>query len=175
VPDDTRFHIRDAVYIGHANRIGHGVDIAHENNPEDIMRYMKQHGIAVEINLSSNAALLNIKGKQHPLNYYLAHQVPVVLSTDDEGILRTDLTSQYVEAVFVHGLDYLTIKQINRNALTYSFLAGKSLWIDPSRANAVSECADLNSNACLQFVKKNEKARLQRQLEIELSRFEERY
>ena len=175
MPKDTRFHIHDAVSTGHANRIGHGVDIAHENNPEEIMRVMKAHQIAVEINLTSNAVLLNIKGKRHPLNYYLEHQVPVVLSTDDEGLLRTDLTSQYVAAVLEHGLNYSTIKQINRNALTYSFLPGKSLWRDPSRADPVSECVNLNSNSCLQWVKQNKKAKLQRQLEIELGRFERRY
>ena len=175
IPKDTRFHIHDAVYMAHANRIGHGVDIAHENNPEETMSFMKEHDIAVEINLTSNEVLLNIKGRQHPLNYYLEHQVPVVLSTDDEGLLRTDLTSQYVEAVLEHGLDYPTIKQINRNALTYSFLPGKSLWTDPSSFNRVSQCTDLTSNACLQFVKQNEKAQVQRQLEIELHQFESEF
>ena len=175
MPKDTRFHIRDAIYTGHASRIGHGVDIAHEQNPEAIMRYMKQQGIAVEINLVSNATILKVKGKQHPLNYYLKNQVPVVLSTDDEGILRTDLTSQYVLAVLEHGLDYLTIKQINRNALTYSFLSGNSLWKESPSMSRVAQCVDLNSRACHQFVKTNEKARVQRQLEMALSQFEARY
>jgi hypothetical protein len=31
--------------------------------------------------------------------YYRAHGVPVVLSTDDEGVLRTDMTNEYVRAV----------------------------------------------------------------------------
>lgn len=175
MPKDMRFHIRDAVSIGQANRIGHGVSIAYENNPEKTMRFMKEHHIAVEINLISNATLLKVKGKQHPLNYYLKHQVPVVLSTDDEGLLRTDLTSQYVEAVLKHGLNYQTIKQINRNALSYSFLPGKSIWVDPNNVSRVSECADLTSHACLQFVKTSEKARVQRQLEMKLSQFERKY
>ena len=175
MPKDTRFHIRNAVYVGHAKRIGHGVDIAHEINPEGLLRTMKKQDVAVEINLTSNATLLNIKGKQHPLNYYLEHQVPVVLSTDDEGILRTDLTSQYVTAVFEHGLDYSTIKQINRNALSYSFLSGKSLWRHLNSMNLVPACLSLTSHACLKFVNQHEKAKLQRQLEIELGRFEKRF
>lgn len=175
VPKDLRFHIRDAVHVGQAQRIGHGVSIAYENNPEETLRFMQKHHIAVEINLISNAMILNIKGKQHPLNYYLAHHVPVVLSTDDEGLLRTDLTSQYAQAVLEHGLDYSAIKQINRNALTYSFMPGKSLWRDPEAGIFIEQCKDLTSQNCLQFVKKNEKAKVQRQLEMELSRFEAQY
>ena len=171
-PKHLRYHIDDAIETGHAQRIGHGVDLPFEDNALQIMRTMKSQGIAVEVNLVSNAALLKVKGKQHPLNEYLKYGVPVVLSSDDEGILRTDLTSQYVEAVLHHGLDYPAIKTMNRNSLTYSFLPGKSLWADPVAAIRVPECTDLNSIACDTFVKKSEKAKLQRVLELDLLRFE---
>lgn len=121
-PEALRFHIQAAIQQGHARRIGHGVDIAYENNAEAILQMMRVQGIPVEVNLTSNAAILGVAGKQHPLNYYIAHQVPVVLSTDDEGILRTDLTTQYVAAVMQHHLSYANIKVINRNALVFSFL-----------------------------------------------------
>ena len=171
-PNALRFHIHDALYMGHALRIGHGVDIAHEDNAQNTLDYMHKHGIAVEINLISNAMILGVKGKQHPLNYYLAHQVPVVLSTDDEGIFRTDLTSQYVEAVVAHGLNYPAIKQINRNALTYSFLPGKSIWADPNTAVRVAACQSLLSQRCMKFIGNNPKAKVQRQLETQLKQFE---
>ncbi|KTD48510.1 adenosine deaminase [Legionella rubrilucens] len=175
VPADTRFHIRDAMLVGNASRIGHGVDIAHEDNPEEIMRLLKEKNMAVEINLISNKAILAIAGKQHPLNYYLKHQVPVVLSTDDEGILRTDLTAQYVEAVLHHQLDYPALKQINRNALTFSFLPGESLWSKSQPGVSVPQCKDLNSASCLKFIQGSKKAQLQRQLELQLAAFEKRY
>lgn len=175
VPANTRFHIRDAILVGHAKRIGHGVDIAHEENPDEIMRLLREKNMAVEINLISNKAILSIAGKQHPLNYYLKHQVPVVLSTDDEGILRTDLTAQYVEAAFNHQLDYPTLKQINRNALTFSFLPGGSLWSKTHPGITVAACKDLNSSSCLKFVQGSNKAQLQRQLELQLAAFEKQY
>jgi adenosine deaminase len=172
VPANLNFHIRDALLVGQAQRIGHGVSIAYEKDVEKTVQHMAEKGIAVEVNLTSNRLLLGVKGPQHPLHYYLNHQVPVVLSTDDEGLLRTDLTRQYVAAVLEQGLDYPTIKQINRNALTYAFLSGKSLWANAASAHVVPECLDLNSTTCLQFIAHSEKARLQRQLEIKLAQFE---
>lgn len=174
-PADLRFHIGEALNIGHAKRIGHGVAIAYENNAEKILKKMAGEQIAVEINLTSNKEILNIEGKTHPLRYYLDHKVPVVLSTDDEGILRTDLTREYVKAVYEHGIDYPTLKQINRNALTYSFLPGKSLWNDPITAKKVDACQEMNSDLCLSFIKNNEKAKLQWQLENKLAQFEKEF
>ena len=171
-PAELRFHIHDAIHKGQAQRIGHGVDIAHEDGAENLLKHMAKVPIPVEINLTSNRDILRIFGKDHPLNYYLKHHVPVVLSTDDEGIFRTDLSREYVAAVRDHDLDYPAIKAINRNALTYSFLPGKSLWADSSKHIAVEECTHIDSGACLQFIKDNEKARLQWQLEKQLTVFE---
>lgn len=121
-PEDLRFHIRDAVMVGHAERIGHGVDIAYEDNAEALLQKMAQEHIAVEVNLTSNDWLVNTKGSTHALHYYLDHHVPVVLSTDDEGILRTDLTREYVRAAMEQHLEYSQLKAITRNAIIYSFL-----------------------------------------------------
>jgi adenosine deaminase len=175
VPAELGYHINDALFTGHAQRIGHGVDIAYENNAESTLEYMAKNHLPVEVNLISNLKILNISGRNHPLNYYLSHHVPVVLSTDDEGVLRTDLTSQYVEAVISHGLDYQALKQINRNALTYAFLPGKSLWIDANKAEPVLECLDLKSKACNKFIKNNTKANIQWQLEQKIIYFENKY
>lgn len=175
VPDELRFHIHDAIATGKAERIGHGVDIAFEDDAEKLLQDMAKNKIAVEINLISNKTILNIYGQKHPLNNYLAHKVPVVLSTDDEGVLRTDLTWQYVEAALAHGLDYQTLKQINRNAITYSFLLGESLWANAEKAVPVNACKNLNSKPCLEFVKRSEKAQLQRLLENKLASFENAY
>jgi adenosine deaminase len=144
-PDDLRFHIYDAVTVGHAERIGHGVDIAYEDNAEALTKMMAQKKIAVEVNLTSNDWLVHAKGAEHALHYYLDHQVPVVLSTDDEGILRTDLTREYVRAVMEQHLDYQQLKIITRNAITYSFLPA------------------------------DEKVRLQKQLDEKLQQFEATY
>ncbi|MFI4918644.1 MAG: adenosine deaminase [Legionellales bacterium] len=172
---ELTYHIHDALLTGQALRIGHGVDITHERDAQATLKYMREHQIPVEINLISNLKILNIAGSGHPLNYYLAHQVPVVLSTDDEGILRTDLTQQYVEAVLAHGLNYPALKLINRNTLTYAFLPGKSIWSNAHKATLVPACNHLNSQTCHQFIQHNEKAKLQWQLESALSDFERRF
>ena len=172
LPAELNTHIHDAIYIGRAERIGHGVSIAYENGAEHLLNYMAKTPIPVEINLTSNREILQVAGKSHPLNYYLAHHVPVVFSTDDEGVLRTDLSREYVEAVINQGLDYKTIKAINQNALTYSFLPGKSLWSNPSKHIPVSECQQMGSFTCQQFIKENQKAKLQWELEKNLDAFE---
>ncbi len=174
-PEQLLFHIHDAVFTGKAERIGHGVDITHENNRAALIKYMSEKPVAVEINLTSNRELLTIYGKQHPLCFYLKHHIPIVLSTDDEGILRTDLTHQYVDAVMTYKLDYPTIKAINRNALTYSFLPGDSLWSDAANQIYVPACRNIFGATCLKFIKKNMKAALQWELEKKLKEFENEY
>jgi adenosine deaminase len=174
-PEDLRYHIHDAIFTGHAQRIGHGVSIAYEDNAEKTVNHMAQQHIPVEINLTSNRFILNVSGAAHPLQYYLAHQVPVVLSTDDEGVLRTDLTREYVAAVIDQGLDYPALKQISRNALTYAFLPGESIWQHAEKAELVPQCQKLNNPSCLTFIAKSEKAQSQWQLELALQRFESAY
>ena len=175
VPEELGYHIHDAIFTGHAQRIGHGAAIAYENNANETLQYMADNHLPVEINLISNKEILNMSGRNHPVNYYLSHHVPVVLSTDDEGVLRTDLTRQYVEAVVGQGMDYQLIKQINRNALTYAFVPGKSIWANPESAELVEECRDLNSKLCRDFININEKSKLQWNLEHKLISFEKNY
>jgi adenosine deaminase len=121
-PRDLTFHIREAVEIARASRIGHGVDIAYEEGAAELLARMARDGVAVEINLTSNDVILGVKAKDHPLPLYLAAGVPVTLSSDDLGVSRADLTQEYVRAVDEHGLTYSQLKQISRNTLAYSFL-----------------------------------------------------
>lgn len=173
---DLHFHIHDAVMIGKAERIGHGIDIAYEKKYPHLLRLMAEKEIPVEINLTSNEKILNISKTQHPLiNYYLAHHVPIVLSTDDEGILGTTLTQEYTNAITIYGLNYEMIKAANRNTLTYSFLPGKSLWENNRAFIPISACKKLQSKTCLNFLKSSEKAQLQWLLETRLQAFEDQF
>lgn len=171
-PADATYHIRMAVLTAKADRIGHGVGIGRETKAHDTLEYMRQHAIPVEINLSSNKAILGISGSAHPLNWYLKNHIPVVLSTDDEGILRTTLTEQFVLAVLDHQLDYTQIKAINRNVLHYAFLPGKSIWLNPSEGQLIQACAILSSPDCQNLASHSAKARLQLELEAALNDFE---
>lgn len=170
-PQDLRDHIAQAVDAG-AQRIGHGTGIAFEDKAEATMARMAQAGIAVEINLTSNAVILGVKGADHPLNLYREHGVPVVLSTDDQGVLRTDMTNEYVRAVHEQGLDYAALKTVARAGLHYAFLQGASLWADPTRLVPVPSCVDLATPACGKYLASNEKARLEVDLEQRFAQFE---
>lgn len=176
-PEGLRFHIRDAVEVAHAERIGHGVDVAYENNSEQLLNEMAEKHAMVEINLTSNEQILGVKGKNHPLPLYLRYHVPVALSTDDEGVLRSNMTEQYQQAVLSYQLTYPVLKDMVRNSITYSFLPGKSLWENFDYKKMTSACIkDVGtktlSNNCKKFLDANEKAGLQWELEKRFEKFE---
>lgn len=127
-PEDLTWHINDAVYVGSAQRIGHGVDLPYERNNDSLLRYMSRHKIAVEINLVSNQFILKVQDDRHPVMLYAGHKVPIVISTDDAGILRTNLTAQFVTlAKRYRSLHYADIKQFIRNSIQYSFIKDPAL------------------------------------------------
>jgi len=122
-PEDLTWHINDAIYVAGANRIGHGVDIAYEANSYDLLRYMAKNNIPIEINLTSNEFILKVKENRHPFTLYKEFNVPIVISTDDAGILRTNMTEQYVLiAKRYPDVSYATIKQYVYNSINYSFI-----------------------------------------------------
>jgi adenosine deaminase len=121
-PPDLTFHIRQAIEIGGARRIGHGVSFPFEHDAQSLLAEMRRWQITVEINLTSNDKILGVRGKDHPLPAYLAAGVPVVLSTDDPGVSRINLANEYFRAARDYGLDYRALKAIARNALIRAFL-----------------------------------------------------
>lgn len=123
LPEELTWHINAAIYTAGANRIGHGVDIAYEEKSYDLMRYMAKNNIAVEINLTSNEFILKVKENRHPILLYKEFGVPIVISTDDAGILRTNMTEQYVLlAKRYKTISYTDIKQFVYNSINYSFI-----------------------------------------------------
>ncbi len=121
-PEDLRFHIRTAVNVAGADRIGHGASLRWERNPRGLLRDIKRRGVCLEINLTSNRQILGLKGRAHPIRDYARAGVKVTLSTDDEGVSRTDLTSQYAQAARQHGFGYRALKRFARNGLRCAFL-----------------------------------------------------
>ena len=172
-------HIRLAVEDGHAERIGHGVDIMYEDRPYELLKEMAAHHVMVEINLTSNDVILGVNGKNHPLPIYRKFGVPVALSTDDEGVSRIDLTHEYVRAAETYALSYADLKQMVRTSLEHSFLPGASLWNSRDAfTKTVSACAhekpgaEKPSAACATFLKSSEKAQQQWELERRFTAFE---
>lgn len=121
-PEEMSNHINQAIFTANAKRIGHGVDIAFEDESILLLNEMKRRRTAVEINLTSNEFILGVKNDAHPFMLYRKAGVPVVISTDDPGILRTSLTQQYVLAAMRYGLSYYEIKELVRNSIRYGFM-----------------------------------------------------
>ncbi len=181
-PEGLCCHIRDAVEVAHAERIGHGVDIMYETNPYELLREMAKLHVMVEINLTSNDEILGVSGKNDPLAIYREYKVPIALSTDDEGVSRINLTHEFVRCVETYGLRYQDLKQMVRTSLEHSFLPGKSLWRQPDVfENPVSDCvhdsigAEKRSSPCAAFLKSNEKATQQWELERRFAAFESKF
>jgi adenosine deaminase len=172
-------HIRLAVEQGHAERIGHGVDLTYEDRPYELLKEMAARHVMVEINLTSNDVILGVSGKAHPLPIYRKAGVPVALSTDDEGVSRIDITHEFVRAVETYGLSYADVKQMVRTSIEHSFLSGASLWREPDVfTRAVSACsgnslgAEKPSSSCADFFHSSEKAKQQWELERRFREFE---
>lgn len=178
-PTDLTDHISKAVNIAGARRIGHGTAIAYEPDAMETLAKMANEGIALEVNLSSADVILGITGEHHPMALYRAAGVPIVLSTDDEGVLRIDMSHEYRRAALEHGFDYLDLKEVSRASLEYSFLPGDSLWAERSLGAPVESCmADFrrgdgtSTGACATLLASSDKAREQWRLEQSFREFE---
>jgi len=180
-PEGLTFHIRDSVLKGHAERIGHGVDIMHEDDPYALLKELVRRNVMIEICLTSNDTILGVKKEQHPLATYLQYGVPVALATDDEGVSRSEISREYLKAAEEHGLGYVQLKTLARTSLQYAFLPGTSLWSNPKRFVPVAQCGrDISmtretSPACKEYLAGSEKANLQWKLEQDFKTFENQY
>ncbi len=176
---DLRNHVRSAVVDGHASRIGHGTDILYEDDPYGTMALMRDEGVPVEVMLTSNAQTLGVTGHGHPVSVYLAAHVPIVLSTDDPGIERTDLSQEYALLASEYPeFDYAAIRTVAQNSLEFSFLDGESLYLDRDYARinpALQEETPgtaVGSATARAFLAANPRAAAQWRLEGELEQFE---
>jgi hypothetical protein len=180
-PEDLRFHIRDSIEIGHAERIGHGADVMYESDPLGLLREMAERKVMVEICLTSNDVILGVRGGRHPLPLYMKHGVPVALATDDEGVSRSDMTREYQRAVEDFGLSYTDLKTMARTSLEHAFLPGASLWAQSAPFKMRPACAgdtpgaQQPSSACRNLLQSSGRARVQWELETALVRFEKTF
>jgi len=179
-PTGVTSHVRDSVERGHAERIGHGVDVMNEHDPLGLLDEMARKQVLVEICLTSNDLILGIVGDYHPLPMYMKYGVPVALATDDEGVSRSDMTHEYLRAVETYDfISYRDLKRMARMSLEHSFLPGDSLWSDARRFRMVNACSasptGKASPGCQKFLDSSERARIQWKLEQQFAEFEKAY
>ncbi|HEX7050597.1 MAG TPA: adenosine deaminase [Longimicrobiales bacterium] len=88
--------IRQAVHDCHANRIGHGTRLFED---PDLMQYMNDFRIPLEINLTSNVQTRAVPDfDTHPLRLYYDEGLVVTLNTDNRLMSATTVTEEYWRA-----------------------------------------------------------------------------
>jgi adenosine deaminase len=175
-------HIRETIEIGHAERIGHGLDVLYEPNPQGLLAEMARMHILVEdpIYIHEQIGPGVVGGDVLPV--YLKAGVPVSLATDDEGGIRSNMTQTFARAVQGYDIDYYTLKTMVRDSLEHAFVPGAEIWAGPERFGQLTPaCADAPladvpaSAACRALLATSEKARLEWKEEVAFAKFETRF
>src|SRR5450759_238720 len=180
-PEGLRFHIRESIERGGAERIGHGVAVMSEDDPIGLLQEMAKKNVLVEICLTSNDVILGVSGDRHPLPVYMKYGVPVALATDDQGVSRSDMTHEALRAVETYGLSYADLKRMARQSLEHSFIPGDSLWSDGREWRRAAACADDKvsgdrvSGKCQKLIGASERARVQWKLERAFAELEKKF
>jgi hypothetical protein len=176
--EPMRDRINRSVTQGRAQRIGHGISIAWEDDVVGTLETMRQRGVLVEICLSSNEGILGVVGDAHPFMLYRRAGVPVSINTDDEAISRSNLTMEFVLAVSRYDLRYAELIELARNSLEYAFVPGEGLYLERDYARLRPEFTGVRaaewmpSPEARALLETDLKLRLQVRLEREVVAFE---
>jgi adenosine deaminase len=102
--------IAQAVHYCGAHRIGHGTRLRED---PDLMNYVNDHRIALEMCLSSNVQTGAVtRLEDHPVKYYLDQGLRVTLNTDNRLMSNTDLCKEYALGVRNCGLTVHDLEEI---------------------------------------------------------------
>lgn len=134
-PRDLGFHISQALNIAGAQRIGHGVDLPYEQNVPELLAALKEKS-AIEINLTSNEFILGVEKQAHPYSIYAAYGVPMVISTDDSGVSRNNLSNEFMLLASRYQPSYTQIKEYAYNSIRYSFMSEQDKLVNIQRLDS---------------------------------------
>ena len=112
-------NVRDAIILG-SQRIGHGNLVV---NRPIALEYAIKKKIAIETNLISNIRLgIEPSIEEHPFIKFLRLGLRVSLSTDDEGIFKTDMAHECYQAIEKTDIQYSELKQMFLNSIETAFV-----------------------------------------------------
>ena len=112
--------IHQAIHYCSANRIGHGTRLYED---QDLMNYVNDHRIALEICLTSNVQVRSVDSIEvHPFKQYLDKDIRVTLNTDNRLISNTTLTDEYLLATKTFNLTEQNLRTIIINGFKGAFL-----------------------------------------------------
>jgi adenosine deaminase len=113
-------HVRDAVQILRAHRIGHGIGAAGD---EAAQALLVEHDVTLEVCISSNLHTGAIERvESHPLKQLAERGIGVVLATDNRFFSTTTLSREYDIAQARLGISPRMIEQFVLASATASFL-----------------------------------------------------
>ena len=112
--------IHQAIHYCGAHRIGHGTRLREDR---DLMNYVNNHRIALEICLTSNWHTHSVRSlKHHPMKYYYDQGIRVTLNTDNRLISDTTLTKEFALARDLFGFTLHDFREITIVAMKSAFL-----------------------------------------------------
>lgn len=112
--------IAQAVHYCGANRIGHGTRLIEDR---DLMNYLNDHRIPLEICLTSNIQTKAVKNiKEHPLKAYYDLGLRVTINTDNRLISNTTVTDEYLLAARTFDLSPNDLANMIINGFKSAFL-----------------------------------------------------
>lgn len=116
----------DAIVLG-TKRIGHAFALI--KHPL-LLQEVKKRGIAIEVNVISNAVLKLVEDiRNHPVAAFMAQDLPVVLSSDDPGVWEADPITHDFYVTFLgvasRHADLKVLKKLALNSLYYSTYPNK--------------------------------------------------
>ncbi|HEY2954733.1 MAG TPA: adenosine deaminase [Candidatus Eisenbacteria bacterium] len=112
--------IGQALHYCGAHRIGHGTRLL--ENP-DLMRYVNDHRIPLEVCLSSNVQTRTVRSvREHPFHFYFRQGLRVTLNTDSRLISATSATNEIAVAARAFRLSPYEVKKVIINGFKSAFL-----------------------------------------------------
>jgi adenosine deaminase len=112
--------IHQAIHHCGAHRIGHGTRLK-EN--KDLMNYVNDHRIALEVCLTSNWQTRSIRSlKYHPLKYYYDQGIRVTINTDNRLMSGTTLTKEFLLAHKLFGFKLYDFREMIIMAMKSAFI-----------------------------------------------------
>jgi adenosine deaminase len=112
--------IGHALHYCGAHRIGHGTRLRED---PDLMRYVNDHRIPLEVCLSSNLQTRAVPSiRQHPFHYYFKQGLRVTLNTDSRLISATTASDELALAARAFRLSPYELKKIIINGFKSAFL-----------------------------------------------------
>jgi adenosine deaminase len=115
-----------------AERIGHGIQVAHD---PAMMAWVRERGLVLEVCPTSNVLTQSAASiAEHPLRRLLDADIKCTLNTDDPGVFDLDLTHEYDAVANGLGLTEVEFQRMNEIAARASFIPlemRRKVWPSP--------------------------------------------